>query len=498
MSLGLDLRPGKRITPYLAFDHNSGYGNGVEEWVQDSNDEFPVATLLRDSTENYRGGVRFEYNHFHITVEEGGTTYKDDDQASFSGADYGDRTSPIFGQTLELTNLRQAYGVRGHSVYSKALMTAHPFSWIDIYGQFLYSDPKTTVNFTETAAGNFAQLNELLFYASQQSIGTGAANQPHTTGTVGFELRPVRRVRIIESWMTDRFHDSAYGALTVGPALAPDAGIASLNPLQAVNYNQEQVDVLWDVSSKITLRGGYRRVWGDATTEASPFFSPGGALEQGQLKRNVALGAINYRMSQKLSFNLDYENGTSDAVYFRDGLNDYQKARGRARYQLLQSLSFQLNIRLLNNLNHASDIQYDFLSRDSSLAVTWAPKNGKRISLTGEYDRSTMHSTIDYLTLPFFSTAVSDYRDNAHSVTGAMELKVPGPVAAKLSLGGSMFLSNGSATTRYYQPLARLSLPMGKHVYWNTEWKYYGYAEDFYLYESFRTHIFMTGLKLTR
>jgi hypothetical protein len=61
-----------------------------------------------------------------------------------------------------------------------------------------------------------------------------------------------------------------------------------------------------------------------------------------------------------------------------------------------------------------------------------------------------------------------------------------------------MFLSNGSNTTRYYQPLARLSFPIGKHVAWNTEWKYYGYAESFYLFESFRTHLFMTGLKFSR
>ena len=60
MTIGLDLRPGKRIIPYLVFDRNSGYGNGIDEFVQDSNDEFPVATLLRDSTNNYRGGVRFE------------------------------------------------------------------------------------------------------------------------------------------------------------------------------------------------------------------------------------------------------------------------------------------------------------------------------------------------------------------------------------------------------------------------------------------------------
>jgi len=498
MTVGLDLRPGKRIVPYLAFDRNSGYGHGTDEWVQDSNDEFAVPTLLRDSTNNYRGGVRFEFNRFHFTLEQGGTTYKDDDQSTFSGTNYGDRTTSIFLQTLDLTHLQQAYGIRGTSLYSKGLLTAHPFSWLDIYGQFLYSDPKTTVNFTETAGGNFAMLSQLLFYSSQTTMGTGAANQPHTTGTAGFELRPVKRLRIIESWMTDRYHDAAYGMLTITPLLATGGGITSLNPLQVVNYNQEQVDVLYDVSSHFTLRGGYRRVWGDATTEATPYLNRAGGEEQGLLKRNVVLAGVNFRASQKASFNLDYEAGTSDDVYFRDSLNNYQKARGRARYRLFTSLMLQANVSLLNNLNHAPSIQYDVLGRDNSLAVYWTPKGGKRISLTGEYDRSTIHSTIGYLTLPFFTPAVSDYRDNAHSVTGLVDVNLPGRAAAKLSLGGSLFLSNGSNTTRYYQPLVRLWVPMGKHVSWNTEWKYYGYQENFYLFQSFRTHILMTGLKFTR
>jgi hypothetical protein len=499
MTVGLDLRPGKRIIPYLVFDRNSGYGHGVDEWVQDSNDEFAVPTLLRDSTENYRGGVRFEYNHFHITLEQGGTTYKDDDQTNWSGTNYGDRTTSIFGQTLSLSSLNQHYGIRGSSLYSKALVTAHPFSWIDIYGQFLYSDPKTTVNFNQAATGDFLTISQLLFYGSQQTTGIGAANQPHTTGSIGFELRPLKRLRIIQNWMTDRYHDAAFEMLSIAPSVATGAGLTSLNPLQVVNYNQEQVDVLYDVSSKITLRGGYRRIWGDASTGASPFFNPaGGVQEQGQLKRNIGLGGLNFRASEKLSFNLDYEGGTSDDVYFRDSLNNYQKARARAKYRLSQSLSLQANIRLLNNLNHAASVQYDFLSRDNSLSVYWTPKGGKRISVMGQYDRSTLHSTINYLTLPFFTTAVSDYRDNAHTVTGMVDVSLPGPVAAKLSMGGSMFLSNGSRTSNYYQPLARLSFPVGKHVSWNTEWQYYSYREDFYLYESFRTHLFMTGLKLIR
>ena len=34
----------------------------------------------RDSTDNYRGGVRFELNRFHVTLEQGGTTFKEDDR----------------------------------------------------------------------------------------------------------------------------------------------------------------------------------------------------------------------------------------------------------------------------------------------------------------------------------------------------------------------------------------------------------------------------------
>ena len=496
MTVGLDLRPGKHIVPYFVFDRNSGYGNGIDEWVQDSNNDYAVPVLLRDSTDNYRGGVRFEYRHFHVTLEQGGTTYKDDDLASNTGSVLGDRTSSIFGQTLSLTNLQQAYNITGDSIYTKALVTANPFSWLDIYGQFLFSEPKTTVNFNESAAGNFLSISQLLFYSSQQTIGTGAANEPHTTGTVGFTLHPTRRLRIIQSWLTDRYHDASFGALTITPTIATGGGITSANPLQIVNYNQEQVEVLYDVTSKLTLRGGYRYIWGDATTDATPFLNPSGTLESGQLKRNIALAGLNFHASEKLSFNLDYEGGDSDDIYFRDSLNNYQKGRARARYRLFSSLQFQATASVLRNTNPAPSIQYNLLSRDSSLAVFWTPKNSKRFTLTGQYDRSTMHSTIDYLTLPFYSTAVSDYRDNANAVTGLLDVNLP--KGGKLSMGGSMLISNGSNTTRYYQPLARLLIPFNKHVAWSSEWKYYGYEESFYLFESFRTHLFMTGLRFTR
>jgi hypothetical protein len=501
-SLSLDLRPGKRIIPYLAFDRNSGYGHGIDTWVQDSNDEFAVPTLLRDSTNNYRAGVRIECLCLHVTLEVGGTTFKDDDQASYSGTNWGDNQAPLFGQTLLMTSLQQAYGIRGSSIYAKALATASPFSWLNLYGQFLFSEPKTTVNYTDLATGNFALLSSLLFYSGQQNLGTGAANQPHTSGNFGFELRPFRRLRIIESWMTDRYHDAASPLeaeqiLLTPKTLGPDL-LTAANYNQAVNYNQQQTDVLFDLTSKRTLRGGYRYVWGDASVLAGQL-SQSGPLASGQLSRNVGLAGLTFRPSQKLSVNLDYEGASSDRIYFRTSLNDYYKLRARARYQVAASLMLQANFQVLNNQNPAAAIQYNFGSRDNSLAVYWTPAGGKRITVMGEYDRSSLSSSIDYLGL-FLSPALSFYRENAHTATSAIDIALPGYAGftPKFTVGGSLFISSGTRPSRYYQPLMRLSLPLQKHVYWNTEWKYYGYGEQFYLYEGFRAQEFMTGLRLTR
>ena len=46
--------------------------------------------------------------------------------------------------------------------------------------------------------------------------------------------------------------------------------------------------------------------------------------------------------------------------------------------------------------------------------------------------------------------------------------------------------------------MAKLWVPLGKHVNWFSEWRYYGYGEAFYLYEGFRTHLVTTGLRFTR
>ena len=214
-SLQLDLLPGNWFIPYFAYDRDSGSGHGATTFVTDSN-EFPVPNTLRDQTSLYRGGVRFELRRFHATLEQGGTTFKDD-QSVFQNPgvnNLGNRTTPIFGQTTDLTNLLAAYGVRGTSIYSKALFTANATPWLDLYGQFLYSQPDANVYYQQADTGNLLLQSQLLFYSSQQYLVSAAAKMPHTSGSLGAEIRPLRRVRIVQSWLTDRLHNTGSAAST--------------------------------------------------------------------------------------------------------------------------------------------------------------------------------------------------------------------------------------------------------------------------------------------
>ncbi len=503
MSFDLDLFPGKRIIPYLAFDRNTWQGLGINTWALGALNEFPVSNDLRDSTNSYRAGVRFEFNRWHVTLEQGGTTYKDDDSSDFSGTNYGNRSTLYLGQNLILNSLQQAYGIRGHSIYSKVLATARVTSRLDLYGQFLYSEPKTDVNFAEVAGGNLALAQSLLFYGGQLGFATGYAEQPHITANVGFELRPWKRTRVVESLIIDRQHDSSYGMFAAyylqsltNPTQVGSA-LTSLNPYQEVNYTQNQVDVFYDVTPKLTLRGGYRFLTGDAVVLAGQL-SQTGTFASGNLRRDVGIGGVTYRPSQKLSLHGEYEGSSSDNIYFRTSLNDYSKVRAIGKYQIKPELTIQGSFNLLDNHNPAPDIRYDFDSRDWALSVFWTPQNSKWVTVMAEYDRATISSNIDYLDLPFLTSAVSSYDERTHTALSTVDVKLPHMKDGKLTAGGSLFISGGSRPTRYYQPLARLSLPIQKHVYWNTEWQWYGFSEQFYLFEAFRTHVFMTGLRLTK
>jgi hypothetical protein len=499
-SFELDLLPTNWIIPYLAHDFNLGSGTGATAFVTDAN-QFPAPNRLYDLTNLYRGGVRIELRRFQATLEEGGTTFKND-QSLFQNpgsTNYGNVSTPVLGQTTSLTSLLASYGIRGTSYYTKALFTGHAASWLDLYGQFLYAQPQTDVHYQQNSTGNLLLLNPLLFYTSQAYLVSAAAKLPHTTGSLGGEQRPLRRVRIVESWLTDRLHNagSADSNNVVANSSTSQQIASLLNSSLVNNYNQVEADIFYDATPKLMLRGGYRYVWGDVSDAVLP---PAGlaSSDRARLRRNVGLGGLRYRPIPKLSLTAEAEGGSSGAVYFRTSLYNYQRVRAQARYQALKTLSIIGDFTALLNNNPVPGVNSNYRARQQSLSFLWTP--AKIWNFQGAYTRATVNSDINFLDPGTLQPEKSLYRDNAHTATGLFNLNVPrgGRMEPKITAGGSLFISSGSRPTKYFQPIVTLRLSIMKQVSWFAEWRYYGYNEVFFPYEDFHAHLVTTGLRLTR
>ena len=479
LDVQLDLLPGRKFEPYLGYSRHSESGRGVSVFVGDRND-YPIATTISDRTNNIRGGVRIDLGRVgHLTLEEGGTTFGDDQGARNAQPTTGDQLSLVSGQRLRLDGFTEGYAITGHSAYSRALLAANPFRWMSVSGTFMFAQPSTDTAFNSLATGTLYSNTLLATIARQQDILTASARMPHSSGSLNLELRPSERVRIVSFWMTDRLHDASSALLNLSiPA----------TDRTTVNYSQEEVDVFFDLTKRILLRGGYRYEWGDSQVLARLSPLP---YESGSLSRHVGIGGITYRVARKLRVVADFEASSSDQAYFRTSLRNYQKARVRASYDLTAALRLAADFTLLNNNDPDPQIRYEFRTRNESASVFWTPKSSQHYNLLLDYSRSSVSSNITYLAPQDQTSLFSNYRENGHTGTVLAGYRW-------VSLGGSFFKSSGSRPTQYYQPMARLVYPINKHLQWNAEWRWYGFSERYYGYENFTSHQFMTSIRFTR
>jgi len=501
----LELFNNRRISPYLEYEHDASSGRGVTVF-ETSADEFAVPDTSSDSTDVYRAGTHISGQRFHVTLETGGTVFKSSQNTytyTSLAPNPGNNTTPVLGVSSDLSSLLDAYGIRGSSLFAKGDFTATPFRWLDVYGHVLYSEPHSNVNYQQYNNGSFVLESQLLFYNSEQYLVASQAKLPHTSGSAGFEIRPLKRIRLLESWSTDRLHNAGSASQTdTLNSTAPTGSTLIADQLQAAlvsNYSEAETSVIADVAHNLTLRGGYRYVWGNASDFVVPLQGLPGVIAE-NLRRNVGFGAATYRVGPKLSLTAEVEKGASGGAYFRTSLYNYTKVRGLGRYQLLKTLRVSADYNVIGNNNPNAGSSYLFFSHQETLAMDWTPK-GDRVTFDGSYSHCSFHSEISYLNPGTLTPAISDYREDCHNISGYANAKLPGlkkGQSIQLSAGGAAVLTSGSRPTTYYQPTARLVMPLNKHFGIFGEWRYYGLGEAFYSYESFRAHLLTGGLRYTR
>jgi hypothetical protein len=494
--LRFDVKPGNTLVPYFAWSRGSNGGRGISNLVAEGN-EYPVATSLGYATDDYRGGVRFEKKWLNGFVEGGGLTIGEVQEVNTLGRNPGNRSQPFLGQTLYLDKLIQRYDIDGSSVYTRLAINGTPTTWLSFNGQFLFSQPETDVRYRADQGGKFVNLNPFFFFEQGSLNSSSFARQPHSTGTAAFEVRPMQNLRIVNTWFTDRLHNASTLAATEALVGGSPLSIAGGSRLE-VNYNSNQIDAFAD-AGKATLRMGWRWVWGDARVRPGQLSFVDG-LKPGSMEQGVALLGAGYRPTRKLAINVDYEQAMANRVYFRTSLADYHKGRGRVRYDVTDTLSVTGTARVLDNQNNRPDVGLDFRAQDYGASVLWNPNKGERFSVMADYTHTYIRSDIGYLQPQILQPAVSRYRDRSNTGTLLADVGLPEfqGLRGRITAGGSIFKSEGSRPTNYYQPIARIAVPIQRHVQLSAEYRWYGFTQPIYLFEGFRNHQLMFAVRLVR
>jgi hypothetical protein len=497
--LRLDLFPSACISPYFTYSRNREDGGGVWVFTRQGN-EYPVPTILDYANDNYLGGVSLRFGKLSILLEQGGTRFRDDQASDESIGNRGNLRRPYLGRELRLTDLNEQYRVRGDSLYTRGSIATSPAPWLDVSAVFTYTNPNVDVEYENRSQGTFVVQYTLADASGGADRLTGTARMPRPSGSVNVELRPWNQIRMVSSYMTDRFHNSASAQFLEQYLTGSSTSSFTRTGLDRLvtNDSRQQLDAFFDISSSLTLRGGYRYQWGDASVRSSSFLTS--PFEEGRLSRHTGIAGISYR---KPSFRLtaDFEGASTSQAYFRTSLRDYRKVRTQVRY-IAPSGSWRTSFDYfwLQNNNPDRAVRWAFESHAATASVEWFPNSGKRYSFIADYTRSGVHSRIDIIAPQSLLPERSSFREAGNSATLLIRLQPSAwhPRQPGISLGGTLYLNNGSRPTNYYVPQARMSLPLTGRFSANAEWRWYSMTESLYRFENFASHQLLLSLTIRR
>ena len=457
-NLDLDLLPGRRIQPFFSYSHDSGSGHGVTSFVT-ATDEFPVSMAIRDRTEHFRAGARIGFKSAQLTLEQGGTIFREEDGGLASGPNYGRREAPYNGQRLVLNGLDQAFTADGHTIYERVAGQANPWSWLDVAGQYTHAQQMMNATDNYAARGLFYTPPTLAFQTALTGIALTETKQPRNAASFRVEARPFAKLRLIESWLTDRLN-TAPGVMTW-------------------NFTDQQLLAILDVTKRVTLRGGQRSVWGDARLRPPQLGGP----DTGMLRRQAALAGFTVKPIQAIRWDTDYEGTYSaDRNVVRTTPTDYQKVRSKARYQIAPPLEVSASFSSIDNTTR----DYKFHNRVVSFDAVWHPGGGKAWSVVGGYTHQNYASGIDYYIPQILEKARAEYRERGHSVHAFAEWNGK---RCQFAVGGVSLTSDGSRPLHLYQPVARVSVPTGKRLSWHAEWRWHELSDRALGPDSFGAHL---------
>jgi hypothetical protein len=491
----LDLFPNNKIHPFFGYSRVSTFGSAFSTYSLTGN-EFLLRADTRFASDEYRGGLQFDYPAFNLTLEQGYRLSRNDSARSDASVPDGNNPVPFIGLPVTLNSLQRSYRDRTSAPISKILAKYRPFRQLSITGRYVYSVADLDSTMAELSAGNLISLENRIVYASAAEAFTGRATRPRHLGNLLAEFSLLPHLKIIDRLDTRNYHvsgsalldSSFYDASSLAGPTPPVGQITtSQNPSDLLVYDSfaNQTEAEFDLTGSLMARAGYRYKSTEVTLGDTPADS-----SRVKARQDTAIFGFYYRQARWLHLSFAYEYNWTDHALTRTDLLDYGQFNFEYRVGPWKNLSLNGRLTLLANENRASDINLSSRYRNYSVALNY--EWNQRLSLALDYGRFTYSSDIGIIIPQFFTPASTLYQEHTDAVGAALGFNLYH--GSRLDFGYRGILSTGNLPLNYHQPWATFLLPFPAHFALKTYWQYYGYNEKTSSLQDYRGHLVTVGI----
>ncbi len=494
----LRLFPNHKIVPFVGYSRNTGSGPGFTT-VGMTGDQFLLKTQWDYTADEIRGGVQFNLSNLNLTIEEGYRLLKNRTTFNDAGQPGGNQgTLPFFGQDVTLTSLSTLQNGRLKLPTTRILAKYAPFENLRMIGRYMYTmgDNETTLG--EQRKGTLFSIEDLLSYGAANDTFSGRAKKPNHNGSFLIEYSPFSRLTLTDTVDTLDYHVSGDALLStfyidavslLGGGTKTSVTVNKMLGTEFV-YNQvrNQAEFELDIAHGLSLRAGHRYTFTNVKNDDSE------NVTESDMSGQTAIFGFVYRPSTKVRFGLDYENTQSNQALTRTDLFDYDQYNLDWRFGAWKGFSFNGRLAVRRNLNDALDIDYRSHDWNFSGGINWQPN--ERISLSADYSRSDLYSSILYVIPQNFRTDRSIFDERISGFGGSMGVGLYR--GSKVEFGYRGIISRGSNQLEFHQPYASLLIPLVGGLAFKPSWQYFGYSEKNFGFKNYKMHMMTFSLVYTR
>jgi hypothetical protein len=495
------------LFPQSAIKFLAGYSRGIQtgpglstvQLFDAHGSEFPLLENVRRVRNEYRIGNEVEALGWKLNWMRGWEDFREETLYG-SGAGAGNDANP--NTRTSSVSRREPY--HGASPYWRAgIFTGR--TRFNLNGRFTYTSGRRAfvLDEREAGAGTFGAAIQ------RYIVALGDARRPVMTGDLSLHgiLTPKLTISNRTAVYRTRIQGtSTYGEYINGGLNAVLLGFQYLDLRTIAN----ETTLNYQFARRMGIGLGYqfsrRQVSSAERSDAGFFTSDQRAVQTNRL--HSGSGELRLQPLPRLSVLMDGEIGRADHPIYPISDANYRTAGGRVQFRT-KKLTLSASSRANYNNNPASLSVYSSRSRNYGARASWRARNW--LSFEADYSRVLLNTVGGLAYFARYQLVQGDrsyYFSNLHTANAGAHLSFAKRADIYLGFarvqdtgdGRRNALGNGIGSPlpafqiaqtfplTYQTPLVRISIPIRRWLRWNIGYQFYGYREEFFVFQSYHAH----------